>query len=70
MRTCPFDDCGAHIPDSMFACRRHWYTLGRTARDEIWAAYNSYMADRLTTDELRAIQSRVLAEAGQKGVEA
>lgn len=39
MHTCPRTGCSARVPDSMFACRPHWYTLPKAIRDEIWWAF-------------------------------
>lgn len=63
MRTCPFDGCGAQIPDEMFACRRHWCRLPRPLQTEIWVAYRSYLAGHIDVEELRRRQRAVLDAA-------
>jgi hypothetical protein len=51
------------IPATKFACPRHWFSLTKDARARIWAAYKAYCADKLPLEELRKIQSDVIAEA-------
>lgn len=65
MRTCPFDDCGKPIPDSLFACRAHWFSLTKAEQATIYAAYDSYLANQIDLGELRSIQQEVLGHRGK-----
>jgi hypothetical protein len=38
--TCPAPGCPVQVPDSMLACRTHWFSLAKPLRDAVWAAYN------------------------------
>lgn len=64
MRKCPFRDCDRTIADSMFACRGHWFKLSVGHRNAIWDAYNSYIADEITIEELRVRQQLILGDRG------
>ena len=64
MRTCPFRGCDESLPDSVFACRRHWFQLDRAERNKIWTAYRRYLADVITMEELREAQQQVLGHRG------
>jgi hypothetical protein len=64
MRKCPFNNCAKPIPESMFACRGHWYSLSKPERDRVWSAYNAYVEDKIGVEELRAIQQEVLRDRG------
>lgn len=65
MRKCPFHDCPiTDLPDTMFCCRRHWYKLSAPERVEIATAYSEYQKGRLTVEQLRSVQSRVLGARG------
>lgn len=37
--TCHAEECEVHVPPKMFMCRRHWFTLPKALRDEIWLQY-------------------------------
>lgn len=63
MRECPFQDCGAMLPDNLFACRKHWYAISGPDRKIIHAAYDDYMNDRIGIEKLRCIQDDVLSRA-------
>lgn len=67
MRVCPFDGCCTMIPDDKFSCGPHWWGLTKEQRSEIWAAYRAYQALRLSIEELRAVQARVVTEVQAKG---
>lgn len=36
---CPRPGCTKHVPDEMFACRSHWFSLTADLRSAIWRAY-------------------------------
>jgi hypothetical protein len=62
-RVCPFDHCGKSIPATMFACRKHWFSLSRKQQDHIWEAYRAYLGRGISLETLRAHQAEVLQEA-------
>jgi hypothetical protein len=62
MRTCPFPDCMVRIPDAMFGCRPHWFSLSKEHQQRIYRAYDAYKAQRIGLLELRALQQAVLDE--------
>jgi hypothetical protein len=62
MRTCPFPGCGATIPDTLFACRPHWFSLAKVHQHQIWRAYESYQSGTMDVEELRAVQQFILDE--------
>lgn len=37
--TCHHPRCTTRVPEKMFACRLHWYSLPKSLRDRIWATY-------------------------------
>lgn len=41
MSTCPHPDCEETIPSTVFACKRHWFSLSAALRRRIWANYRS-----------------------------
>jgi hypothetical protein len=65
MRQCPWHDCAVEIPDDMFACRPHWFSLTEAERNRIWWAWREYVKEALTLEELRAVQQEVLGERGK-----
>ena len=64
MRKCPFHGCERQIPDSVFACRPHWFSLNKADKTRIHDVYNAYTSDQLTVDELRQAQQEVLGDRG------
>lgn len=36
---CPWPRCKAVVPDSMWGCRTHWFTLPAEIRSAIWSSY-------------------------------
>jgi len=36
---CHWPGCIEQVPPAMWGCRRHWYALPKTIRDEVWATY-------------------------------
>jgi hypothetical protein len=37
--TCHATGCRVPVPPRMFMCRKHWYSLPKSMRDAVWAAY-------------------------------
>jgi len=37
--TCHWPGCAAAVPPAMWGCRKHWFTLPKALRDEIWRTY-------------------------------
>lgn len=65
MRYCPFNGCGAELPEHLFACRLHWQSMSLSDRQEINDAYTAYMADDgISLTELRQRQQAVLGDRG------
>lgn len=63
MRQCPFDNCKNVAPDSMFACRGHWFSLSKSQKARIWKCYDEYQEGDIDVEELRRLQREVLDEA-------
>jgi hypothetical protein len=59
-RKCPFHGCELMVPSTMFACRKHWYSLNVDQQAEIYAAYAAWKCGNITGDELRRRQQAVL----------
>lgn len=36
---CPAPGCDKDVPSSQYACGRHWYSIPKPLRDELWAGY-------------------------------
>lgn len=64
MRQCPFNNCERQVPDHIFACRKHWYSLNQAHRAEIVEAYNQYLQNVIGIEELRERQQKVLGTRG------
>lgn len=62
MRTCPFPDCYAELPDHLFACARHWHSMPMRLRVRTQEAYEAYQENIITIEQLRAIQADVMKE--------
>lgn len=60
MRICPFTGCWKEIPGTLFACRRHWYSLPLTWRARVGNAYQEWLAGKISVDQLRDIQQQAL----------
>lgn len=63
MRRCPFDGCNNKVPDSMFACRGHWFSLTKQQKARIWKCYGEYQEGEIDVEQLRKLQREVLDEA-------
>jgi len=37
--TCHHPRCDKPVPEAMFACKGHWFSLPKKIRDRIWAEY-------------------------------
>jgi hypothetical protein len=60
MRRCPLFDCTEDLPDTLFACRRHWFMLNRTQQQTIHAAYDDYVANIIGIERLREVQQEII----------
>lgn len=38
---CPAPGCTSVVQHYMLACRKHWFSLPRPLRDDVWRAYNN-----------------------------
>ena len=36
---CHWPGCDLQVPPAMWGCKRHWYTLPKALRSEIWRTY-------------------------------
>lgn len=39
--TCHWPTCSTPVPPSMWGCKKHWFTLPKRMRDEIWRTYRA-----------------------------
>ena len=46
MSRCPIPGCKVDVASDMFACKRHWFSLPKYIRDEIWASYRDGIRKR------------------------
>lgn len=56
---CPYPGCPKRVPDEMFACRSHWFSLPAPMRSAIWRAYDhgeGVGGDALLTAHAAAIE--------------
>jgi hypothetical protein len=65
VRICPFHGCGTEIPDEVFACRPHWFSLTAGERSEIWAAYRAWQRGDIDGNTLWERQQAVLGTKGK-----
>lgn len=59
-RQCPFPGCSENLPESIFACRKHWYQISRPDQEIIWGIYRRWQAGDVAPDELLAVQKEVI----------
>ena len=45
---CHWPGCQAQVPPAMWGCRKHWYALPKSLRDEVWRSYRPGQEDTLT----------------------
>ena len=64
MRTCPFKGCGRTLPDTIFACRTHWFMMSKADQAMIWSLYRQYQADKIGIGELIDGQNEVMENYG------
>lgn len=65
--TCHAAGCDVRVPPRMFMCRRHWFTLPMSMRNEIWAAYVPGQEERMDpTDAYIEVASRAVAWLAEK----
>ena len=64
MRRCPFTNCDKTVPDNIFACRGHWFSLNKGEQAEIYASYGDYTAGIINVEELRDRQQAILGLRG------
>ena len=63
-RTCPFNDCGKAIDANIFACGRHWRSLGPGDKAAIYDCFAKWRSGEIDGDELRRRQQNVLGLRG------
>jgi len=53
--TCPAPKCRVTVPNSMLACRPHWYGLPRNLRDAVWATADQSLFEPARADVLAQV---------------
>lgn len=43
--TCHAAGCNKHVPPQMFMCKKHWFSLPKQLRDDIWETYREGQCD-------------------------
>lgn len=67
LRECPREGCTKRISSDLFACSRHWFTLPKDVRDDVWRAYRAWTNGNGEFAELEAAHARAFAAWGQDG---
>jgi len=72
MHHCHATDCAAKVPPEMFMCRKHWFSLPRAMRDEIWRTYRPGQCDdwQISRAYSEAAKAAVRFVAAKEGREA
>lgn len=39
---CPYPGCAQRLPEQVFACRPHWFSLPQDIRNGVWRAYRRH----------------------------
>ena len=54
-RTCPHPDCKRTIPNHLYACRDHWFTLPEEIRQAIWRAWRRFTGETYRTGDVEGL---------------
>lgn len=67
--TCHAAGCQKRVPEAMFMCRAHWFSLPKAMRDAIWATYRPGQEDdkSITPEYSRTAQECVRLIAKREG---
>jgi hypothetical protein len=68
---CHATGCTAEVPREMLFCRRHWYSLPKALRDDVWAAYRHGQCDdqQISHEYAEAARAAVRHVAAREGRE-
>lgn len=64
-RQCPFTGCDVKLTSRTFACRKHWHSLKEAEKTRITWAWEQYLHNVLSAQELKEIQQQVLGDRGK-----
>lgn len=69
--TCHATECKVHVPPEMFMCRRHWFSLPKKLRNEIWRTYRPGQCDdwNITKEYSEAAKTCIRYIAAKEGIE-
>lgn len=67
---CHARNCGIQVPPEMLMCRKHWFTVPKKIRDDVWTHYRRGQCnDKQFTDEwLRAADAAIGFVARKEGL--
>lgn len=67
--SCHATACRVGVPPEMFMCKRHWFSVPKRLRDEIWRTYRDGQCDDMSpsVDYCRAAKAAVIAIAEKEG---
>ncbi len=70
MHVCHALKCNVPVPPAMLMCRKHWFMVPKSLRDEVWRTYRKgqeIMKDP-TGEYLMAMNAAINAVADKEGV--
>ncbi len=69
---CHATGCDVVTPPQMFMCRRHWFSLPKAMRDDIWRTYRPGQCDdwAISHEYAEAARAAVRFVAAKEGVKA
>jgi hypothetical protein len=41
VKSCPVNGCETPVDRSMLMCRRHWFSIPKDLRDDVWRTYGN-----------------------------
>lgn len=71
MHLCHATGCEIQIPPVMFMCRKHWFSLPKKLRDQVWATYRQGQCEDWAISHAYADAARAAVRfiAGKEGRE-
>lgn len=68
--TCHATGCDVPVPPVMFMCKRHWFSLPKQMRDEVWRTYRLGQCDdwQISQEYSNAAKAAVTYIAKQEGI--
>ena len=69
--TCHATGCKTRVPQTMFMCKRHWFSLPKPMRDRIWDTYREGQCKdwQISHEYANAARDAVRYIAAKEGVE-